>query len=91
MPKKKKKATRKVKMAKVPRKPLKDSSCPICFEELAGGGGARKRVHYCQYGCGQGVHATCLDQWKKSKQQKGQLLCVLCRAPWNGMKEVEIP
>ena len=79
--------TRKVKMARVERKPLQSSPCPVCFEDFAG---QRVRSAFCKYGCGGNVHAACMDAWKNKRSRdhsRGPLTCVLCRAPWNGMRE----
>ncbi len=82
---------RKVKMVRVARKLLQDSPCPVCFEDFAG---QRVRTAYCKFGCGANVHAACMDAWKNKRNRdhnRGPLTCVLCRAPWNGMKSEPVP
>jgi hypothetical protein len=82
---------RKVKMARVERKPMADSPCPVCFEDFAG---QRVKTAYCKFGCGANVHVACMDQWKNKRNReysRGALTCVLCRAPWNGMRSEPVP
>ncbi len=78
---------RKVKMSAVERKPLEGNMCPICYEEF---GSVRKNSVHCRFGCGGNVHAACMERWKRDRNKeinRGPLTCILCRAPWNGMKD----
>lgn len=83
--------TRRVRLKRVARQPVGDSQCPICFEDMRESGkkGARAgRLLWCQFGCGANIHASCMDDWIKSRPNKNVPVgCVLCRTDWKGWKE----
>ncbi|KAG1330109.1 mitogen-activated protein kinase kinase kinase 1 [Cocos nucifera] len=53
-----------------------DAVCPICLEEMGGGG----RLVTCST-CGNSLHGECLLGWRRSQGRNGTS-CVVCRARW---------
>ncbi|KAK9856244.1 hypothetical protein MYU51_000979 [Penicillium brevicompactum] len=55
-----------------------EGECAICFMEM----GAREKIVWCQFGCGNNLHDSCFKKW--SKASGGTARCVYCRTPWEG-------
>lgn len=61
------------------RKPIEDSMCPICYEDLK----ANDKLVWCKTSCGQNLHEECFNQWKSQAQtSRRDVTCVFCRAQW---------
>jgi hypothetical protein len=53
------------------------SQCPVCYEEFLS---SNEPVVYCQFGCGNNVHASCFNEW--CKVHPSYPTCVICRSLW---------
>ncbi|XP_072980366.1 uncharacterized protein [Typha angustifolia] len=58
--------------------------CPVCLEEMGGGGG---KLVTCGT-CGNSVHGECHVRWRRSRGRRGAS-CVVCRARWRERREHE--
>jgi hypothetical protein len=56
-----------------------DKECPICLHPLGLG---VQELTYCNAGCGQNFHLTCLSRWIRKKGT-----CPFCRCTWAGGEE----
>lgn len=63
------------------RKPVQ-GDCPICFDDLEGGGAAD--IVWCQAACGQNIHQGCFRMWATTKRRQGgqDVTCPYCRSVW---------
>lgn len=60
----------------VTQKPLED--CGICYEAIS----SDDDVTWCRSVCGNNVHSTCFDMWRKACRGS-PLTCVFCRSRWS--------
>ena len=56
------------------------AECSVCFEPLAGSGGAVVRLTRCGVSCGHYVHATCAARWRERESR-----CPVCRSPFDAI------
>ena len=64
----------------VKQKPYEFDECAICFEDFAKDGVVPDEdIVFCRYSCGKSLHADCFSKWA---DQKEDVTCVYCRAPW---------
>ncbi|XP_054789517.1 uncharacterized protein LOC129295063 isoform X2 [Prosopis cineraria] len=64
-----------------------NNGCPICLEEMMKTGKEVKLVA-CET-CQSVVHERCFVEWKKTKENKASLTCVICRAPWKSNQNLD--
>ena len=67
-----------------------DDVCPICQDDLLDSS-HRRRVTYCQFGCGKSVHVKCIKIWAEHQRkttptnESKPLPCPLCRGDFGSI------
>jgi len=63
------------------QKPLEGNDCPICLEDYTSAD--KCKVVWCKAQCGNNIHKSCFDMYMKAPNQRSQVTCPFCRAPWD--------
>jgi len=59
--------------------------CPICHDPLLIDGNKKKNNAWCQSGCGQSFHVSCMHHWVEHRSTtlgEKQITCPMCRIEW---------
>jgi hypothetical protein len=63
------------------RKLTEEDTCAICFEEFYEDGKlTQEPLVFCEWSCGQTLHAQCFNKWASTRRDEVQ--CVYCRHSW---------